>query len=646
MVGNWPGGDDNDAQGHWPADFPSSGEAGLAPEGYGVGAEGQLGDAEFDRSWFRPAMPTGDPRAQPPLSGPGQPGLTRPFEPTGTAPTDRTGFGRDAATHGLVRSSAVMAVGTLASRVTGMLRTIVLVPALGAYGLANAYNVANTLPNTVYNLAIGGILTSVIVPLLVSASKRDVDRGENYTQRMFTLVTVILAAVTIVATVASDPIATLFGCTSKTCAGTPAAADYRHLLIIFSYFFIPQIFFYGVSSLAGAVLNARGHFAAPMWTPVINNIVVIFVTVTFMILAGVFSGGHPTATTITPLEVQLLGLGTTLGIVAQTVALIPALRRVGFRWRPRFDFRRVDVSEIGRMAGWMFAYILTTQIAFFVAVKVADHANRSGQTSGRGAGFAAYANAWMLFQLPYAIVAISVITALLPRMSANASDRRYDLVRSDFSTGVRLGSAMVAPAALILAVLGPSLATILFAWGNTNLASATYFGVVFSVFSLGLVPYMLFQLQLRVFYSLHDSKTPALVGVATMVVGVAANLIALALVPERDVVAALGIGFGLANLVGAVMAWRILSRRLGGLAGHEVGRSLLRMHAAAVPAALFALVITAIVHTALSAGKASAVLILIVGGAGSVVLYVVFARMLRISEVTDLIAIVRTRLRR
>ena len=646
MRGGWPGGDDTSEQGPWPADLPSSGEAGLTAEGYGVSAEGELTEAEFARSWFEPAPPTREPHAQPPVSGPTKPGRTRPIDPTATGPADPTAVADQVAAPGLVRSSAVMALGTLASRVTGMLRTIVLVPALGAYALANAYNVANTLPNTVYNLAIGGILTSVIVPLLVSASKRYTDRGENYTQRMFTLVTVILAAVTLIATAAADPIATLFGCASKACAGSTAAADYRHVLIIFSYFFIPQIFFYGVSSLAGAVLNARGHFAAPMWTPVINNIVVIFVTVTFMIIAGVFSGGHPAVTTITPLEVQLLGIGTTLGIVAQTVALIPALRRVGFKWRPRFDFRRADVSEIGRMAGWMFGYILTTQIAFFVTIKVADHANIPGQTHGVGAGYTAYASAWMLFQLPYAIVAISVITALLPRMSANAADHRYDLVRSDFSTGVRLGSVIVAPAALVLAALGPSLAAVMFAWGNTNLASASYFGAVFAVFSLGLIPYMLFQLLLRVFYSLHDSKIPALVGVATMIANVAANLIALAVVPRHDVVAALGIGFGLANLVGTVIAWRILSRRLGGLAGHEIGRSLLRMHAAAVPAALFALIVAVIVHTVFAAGKPSAVVILVVGGAGALALYVLFARVMRVSEVTDLIGMVRSRLRR
>jgi len=281
-----------------------------------------------------------------------------------------------------------------------------------------------------------------------------------------------------------------------------------------------------------------------------------------------------------------------------------------------------------------------------VTVKVADHANIPGQTHGVGAGYTAFASAWMLFQFPYAIVAISVITALLPRMSANASDGRYDLLRSDFSTGVRLGSVIVAPAALVLAVLGPSLAILMFAWGNTNLPSASYFGVVFSVFSLGLVPYMLFQLLLRVFYALHDSKTPALVGVATMIANVSANLIALAIIPRRDVVAALGIGFGLANGVGTLIAWRILSRRIGGLGGHEIGRRLLRMHAAAVPAAIFALGITLTVNAMFSAGKVSAALALVFGGAGAVLLYIVFARRLRVSEVTDLIGTVRSRLGR
>src|SRR6266704_1358347 len=574
----------------YPADVPSSGEAGLA--GDGMSTEGELTEAELIRA--RLGMARQD------IAAPGT---------AGAAAQDA------AASTSLVRSSGVMALGTLASRVTGLVRSVVLVYAIGVKGLGNSYNYANTLPNTVYNLAIGGILTSVIVPLLVSAARRHRDRGESYDQRMFTLVTVALAGITLVATLAAAPIASLYD--------PKATGTEHHLLVIFAYFFIPQIFFYGVSSLAGAILNARGHFAAPMWTPVVNNIVVTVVAVAFMVVAAGQNVNN--AGTITSAEVLLLGIGTTLGIVAQTAALVPALRRVGFRWHPRFDFRRAEINEIGRMAGWMFGYVLTTQVAFLVTSIVASTAGNSKQTGGVGAGFSAYSNAWLLFQLPYAIVAISVITALLPRMSAHASDRRYDLVRADFSTGVRLGSVVVAPAALVLAVLGPSLAEVLLGWGNTSDASARYLGLVFSIFSLGLMPYMLFQLLLRVFYALHDSKTPALIGVVTMVANVGANLLALALFPKSEVVAALGAGFGLANLVGS---------------------SLIRMHAAAVPAAVFALAVAVTVTTVFSTAKGYAAIVVLVGGAGALLLYVVFSRLLRVTEVTDLTGMVRARLRR
>jgi putative peptidoglycan lipid II flippase len=535
----------------------------------------------------------------------------------------------------LVRSSSVMAIGTLASRVTGLLRTLVLVPAIGQLALANSYNYANTLPNTVYNLAIGGILTSVIVPLLVNAAKRDSDRGEKYDQRLFTLVTACLFALTLVTTIFAAPIAHLYD-------PKPGSAAAGHVLVIFAYFFAPQIFFYGVTSLAGAILNARGHFAAPMWTPVVNNVVVILVTVAFMVIAGT----HQTASSITSSEVVFLGIGTTLGIIAQTAALVPALRRVGFRWRPRFDFQRSDVAEIGRMSGWMFGYVLTTQVAYLVTARVASSAGNASATHGVGAGFSAYSYAWLLFQLPYAVIAISVITALLPRMSANAADRRYDLVRRDFSNGVRLGSVIVAPAALVLAVLGPSLATILLSYGNNTLADARYLGIVFAVFSLGLMPYMLFQLLLRVFYALHDSKTPALVGAVTMIVNVVTNVAAFYWFPPSQVVAALGAGFGLANLVGTVVAWQILSRRLNGMGGREIGRSLLKMHAAALPAALFALGVAVAVTVVLGSGKVASLAVVVAGGAGALVIYLVAARALRVGEVTDLIGSLRSRLGR
>ena len=542
----------------------------------------------------------------------------------------------DQAGPSIMRSSGVMAIGTLASRGSGLLRTLVQAYALGAFALANAYNNANTLPNAVYNLVIGGILTSVIVPLLVNAAKRDTDRGEAYDQRMFTLVTVSLLVLTVVATGAAALLVDLY-------KGAISGQE-LHLMMIFAYFFIPQIFFYGVSSLAGAILNARGSFAAPMWTPVVNNIVVIVVLLMFIGVAGF----HSSPQTITGSQVALLGLGTTLGIVAQTVALVPSLRRVGFKWRPRFDFRRDEVSEIGRMAGWMFGYIASTQIAFLVTTRVANTAGVEAVKAGvhYGAGFTPYTYAWQLFQMPYAIVGISVITALLPRMSAHAAERKVGLVRDDFSVGVRLSSVIVVPSALVLAALGPALAETFLAYGSTNIADAHYLGEVFAVFCLGLLPYMFFQLQLRVFYAMHDSRTPALIGLAAMVTNIAANVIALKILPPGQVVAGLGVGFGLANVVGMVLASRVLGRRIGGLDGRAVTRSLVRMHAAAIPPALFALAVSVTVGVVLPAGHLNAAVTVVLAGAGGLLLYVMFAKAFRVQELADVTDSVTRRFRR
>ena len=530
----------------------------------------------------------------------------------------------------VVRSSGVMALGTLASRGTGFLRTLVLVYVLGTAVVSQAYNNANTLPNAVYDLMLGGILTSVVVPLLVNAAKRDADGGEAYDQRMFTLTTVALAVLTLAATLAAGLLVDLYAH-----ALTPAQ---HHLTVIFALFFIPQIFFYGVSSLAGGVLNARGHFAAPMWTPAINNIVVIAVLLMYVAIGGTASS----ATAITPGQVQLLGFGTTLGIVAQTVALIPFLHRVGFRWRPRFDFRRDEVAEIVRMAAPLFGYILTTQVSFLVVQNVANAAYQHAADDG----FSTYTYAWQLFQLPYAIVGISVITALLPRMSAHASDRRFGDVRRDFSGGVRLSSAVVVPASLILLVLGAPLAEAVLGYGQMTIAGARYIGLVFGIFSLGLVPYMMFQLMLRVFYAMHDSKTPMFIGVAVMITNIALSLFSLSTLPAGHVVEGVAAAFGIANLVGTVIAWRILSGRMRGLDGHRIASSLIRMHLAAIPGAIFALAITFSVGVILSPGPAFGIITVIVGGSGALLLYVLFAKAFGVSELTELGSGLRTRLQR
>ena len=569
-----------------------------------------------------PPGPAQPPRPQPtftptPARPPGAPGPPVPAGSPAGAP------GRSATQRSsLVRSGAGMAVGTLVSRGTGFLRTLVLVFAVGTGTLGNAYNNANTLPNTVYYLMLGGIFTSVVVPLLVRAARRDPDRGEAYAQRLFTLGALALLAVTVLATLAAGPLVTLYAPSIHGPAGSQLAAEHN-LMVVWAYFFIPQIFFYGMSSLIGAVLNTRGRFAAPMWTPVINNLVVI----AFGALYVVTVGTNKDPGNISAAGVQLLGVGTTLGVVAQTVALFPSLRAAGFRWRPTLGFRAAEVTEMGRMAGWMSVYVITQWAGNLVVQRVANAAS-AGQN-----GYSAYSIAWVFFQLPYAIVGISVITALLPRMSEHASARRYSLVRDDFSIGVRLASVLVVPAAIYLFVLGGPLAEFLLSYGSSSAADARYIGEVFGLFSLGLVPYMLTQLQLRVFYSFQDSRTAALVGLLIMCVSIAGALTAEALLPAADVVAGLAVAYGIANVVGTVAGWALLLRRVGSLDGRAIARSLTRMHLATVPGLVFAVAVMVgagrVVH---NPSAAYGLLVTVVGGGGAVALYALCARSLRVAE--------------
>jgi putative peptidoglycan lipid II flippase len=425
---------------------------------------------------------------------------------------------------------------------------------------------------------------------------------------------VSLLGVTLVATALAAPIVDLY---------SAGVTEDRNAMIIWAYVFMPQIFFYGMNALIGAILNTRGSFAAPMWTPAVNNFVVIFFGAIYI------ASGSAKSSTISSGGVRLLALGTMAGIILQTVALFPSLRRVGFRWRPVFGFKPGELAEIRQMTGWMSAYVVTQGVGYMIVQIIANKASIKNPADG----YSAYAYAWQLFQLPYAVIGISVITALLPRMSDHAGGRKYSQVRNDFSTGVRLSSAIVVPAAIYLGVLGGPLAEFLLAHGQEHITEARYIGEVFGLFSLGLVPYMLTQLQLRVFYSFQDSRTAALVGLLTMATSIAGGLIAYSVLPSNEVVAGLAVAYGAANLIGAAVGWMLIVRRVGSLDGWSVARSLSRMHLATVPGLLFALlVMIGAGHVLHNPGRVYGLVVTLVGGGGAIALYAIFARKLRVAE--------------
>ena len=432
-----------------------------------------------------------------------------------------------------------MAIGTVASRGTGFVRTAVLAAALGSGALAESYNIPNTIPNAIYDLLLGGILTSVVVPLLVKAVQDDATAGVQYAQRLLTVVAVVLGTFTVVGVLAAPWIVDLYA--------RGLTGEQRSLSVTLTRFFLPQVFFYGLSATIGAILNIRGRFAAPMWAPVLNNLLLIAVGVVFIHLTT----GVPNDTLtrlgvrLTHGEIVLIGFGTTAGVVLQTLALLPSLRASGFRFRPRFDWRGTGLGKAGRLGGWVLMYVAVNQIGFAVITNLGRAAGAAGGTgnaqlaagsAGHHDTFSAYMYAYQLFQLPYAIVAVSVITALLPRMSAHAANGRFDDVRTDLSTGLRTSGVAIVPAVALLIALAPQITTVVFhglPHTRVSASDARYIGWILVTFATGLVPFAIFQLLLRAFYALHDTRTPALINVVATAVNIGVDIGLYVVLPDR-----------------------------------------------------------------------------------------------------------------
>jgi len=512
-----------------------------------------------------------------------------------------------------------MAIGTVASRITGFLRTATLVAVLGVGGVGQAFQVSNTLPNSLYDLLLGGVLTATLVPVLVQARARNQD--EAYAQRLLTLVLLALTVLTALAIVAAP---TLVGWYSTTT--DPAERD---LAVAWARFFLPQILFYGVTATVGAILNTRGRFAAPVWAPVLNNVVMMATLVLFVMVPG------PQAATPASLSVSqrvVLGVGTTLGVVAMTAVLLPSLRASGFRWRLRLDLRGMGLRHLGRLASWTFVYVAATQLAFLVVSRLATGVGQLPQ----------YVTALIVWQLPFAVVAVSVITALLPRMSRHAVDGRLDLMRQDLDRGIRLSALFLIPAALGLVVLGQPVAVALFAHGRITIAQADQIGSVLAVFALGLLPFSIYQLQSRAFYARSDTRTPALVQVLVSTTLVLVDVAAAVTLPAHQRIYGLAAGLVIASWVGAVVTTTLLRRQLGsagatgsatdGGTSHSTLGALGRMTAAGLAGAATAAGAAAILSPHLPAGWTGAAIVVALAAVADIVVYGTVLLLLGVDE--------------
>ncbi|WUI04302.1 murein biosynthesis integral membrane protein MurJ [Spirillospora sp. NBC_00431] len=550
---------------------------------------------------------------------------------------DEIGGAAQAAPPGVAHSSAVMAIGTVFSRITGFLRTVVIGAALGTALLGDAYQAAEMIPYTVYELLLGGLLASVFVPFLVKRRMRDDDGGAATERRLLGVVLLALAVLTAVAVLAADRLISLY-------AGGYEGRQ-REVAVLLTRLLLVQIFFIGVSGLASTMLNVRRRFGAPMWAPVVNNLITMAAGVLFLWVAG----RGRTAETVTDGQLALIGLGSALGTVAQSAVLAWTLRSAGFRWRPRLDLRGSGLGEAVRAASWMLLYIVVAQVGVLVtanvATRAAERAAEAPDGPVSGSGLATYKFALVVFQLPYAIIAVSVITALLPRMSAHVADGRRDLVRDDFSRGLRLACALLVPLWLGMLVFAIPGAVTFFAYGSLSEDGARRIGTVLMVFAVMVLPFTLHQLLMRVFYALGDTRTPGLIAIPAGVAQAVTAFALLWLVPAKQVVLGLPVAYGLFYLVGATGAALVLRRRLGGMDGRRILLALTRLHLAALPAVAFA-VATVWGFSHLPGGRLPALLTVVVGGLGGGALYLVTARLMNVPEIGYFTSMAASRLRR
>jgi len=524
-------------------------------------------------------------------------------------------------------ASAVMAVGTLFSRLSGFVRAALLAAAIGSAGRADVFNVANTIPNMLYILLAGGVFNAVLVPQLVRAIKQDPDGGEAYSQRIVTLATLFLGIVTAALVLAAPWLVRLYF--HDPGAQTASA-------IAFARYCLPQVFFYGMFVLVGQVLNARGSFGPMMWAPIANNIVSVGVLVAYIVHFGTSGVG-----TYSHAEELLLGLGSTAGIAVQFLILLPFLHAAGVRFRPRFDFRNAGLGHTLGLGVWTVLFVVVNQIAYTVVTRLAN----SG-SSRDGTGFTIYSNSFLLTQVPHSIITVSLATAILPTLSARvvALDPRgfaYGVART-----LRSSIAIVLPFAALLPVLSTDLGHVLFGFGASSGLYESY-GPTIAMFAPGLFFFTLQYVLLRGFYALERNKTvfwmQCLVGVVNIV---AAVLLVKQVSPEHTA-PALAAAYGLAYLVGSVNAYTRLNRRIGPLRTDLLVRFLIRMLLATAVATTLAWLLGRAFdqlwphRTWLMAAIKSAV----VGGV-DLGLVLVGARLLRITELTSFISTLVARLKR
>ena len=527
-----------------------------------------------------------------------------------------------------------MASGTMISRILGIIRVALIAFILGQLSRqVDMLTLATSVPNSLYILFAGGALNTVLVPQIVRAIKNDADGGEAYTNRIMTAFMLIIGAVAIVATVAAPLVSAIY--TSSEWREPALASQYQSLIAL-TYLTLPQIFFYGAFFLLGQVLNARDKFGPMMWAPIANNVISIAVLSIYLVVWG-NDGDHGAAFT-TP-QVLLLGLGSTAGIAVQTLVLLPFVKKVGFKLRPRFDLKGTGLGKTFSLTKWTMGFVAINQIALVVVNRLATSATAGGQ----GAGVAVYSNAHLMWILPHSLITVSLATAMLPNASRLAAAGDKSAVAQEFTKTVRLALIAIVPAtAAFLALAGP-IAGFLFGHGSST-GDAIWVAWALMAFAVGLIPFTIQFVCLRTFYAMEDTRTPFFLQVliAGLNIGLA-FLLVWWVNSDQWVASALALAYSLAYLVGVFVSWQVLRRRLPDLAGSPLVMHLVRLLLGAIPGAIGAYYLSGWLVSVLGTGKLALLAAAAAGGIVILASFLLVGKLLKVRELASISTLVSTR---
>jgi putative peptidoglycan lipid II flippase len=523
----------------------------------------------------------------------------------------------------LIRSSSFMGLGTIISRATGLIRNLLLVAALGTGLLGDAFNVANTTPNVIYNLLIGGALSAVFVPLIVQSFRQE-DGGSAYISRLLSLIASALLFITIAAMLLAPLLISLY---APTFTGRS-----RDVTLAFALYCLPQILFYGLYGILGQIANAKEKFGPMMWAPIANNLLVIALFSYFISVTDEIS-----LETISDSQIALLGLGSTVGIALQALILIPTLKKSGLKLTFRRDWRGVGLDKALRLASWAFIFVLISQIGFLITVNLATRAAVLAQEQGidYGVGYTPYANAYLVMLLPHSIVTISIVTALLPSLSKLAFDKKLSEVRDQLNKALRLTAILTIPASLFFLFFAEEIASTIF-FGISE-QSAEYIGRVLAAMSLGLIPLSINLVLIRGLNAFENTKYQV---ISNLVI----NLIALTIsvwiffnLDVEDITVGFGAALAISYWVGIVCTYYLLRRYSGPL---KIASLLLFHSKIALIALISCLAISSLLSRLDVEGNLLSLLIVLIS---TFALYLAIGRVLKVSEISQILKVLLRR---